>query len=40
MAVETLLHGPFQCAEPDDVFVLIAPAGKAQDARAHKLVQF
>ena len=31
MAVETLLHGPLQCAEPEDVFVLIAPAGNAQE---------
>lgn len=30
MAVETMLHGPFQCAEPDDLFILIAPAGAAQ----------
>jgi glutamine---fructose-6-phosphate transaminase (isomerizing) len=30
MAIETMLHGPFQCAEPDDLFVLIAPAGRAQ----------
>ena len=31
MAVETLLHGPLQCVESDDTFVLIAPGGKAQD---------
>ena len=30
VAVETMLHGPFQCAEPEDLFVLIAPAGAAQ----------
>ncbi|HJT79164.1 MAG TPA: SIS domain-containing protein [Gemmataceae bacterium] len=30
-AVETLLHGPLQCVEQDDVFVLIIPDGKAQD---------
>jgi glutamine---fructose-6-phosphate transaminase (isomerizing) len=30
MAIETMLHGPFQCAEPDDLFLLIAPAGPAQ----------
>ena len=30
MAIETMLHGPFQCAEPDDLFVLIAPAGPSQ----------
>jgi glucosamine--fructose-6-phosphate aminotransferase (isomerizing) len=29
MSIETILHGPFQCAEADDVFVLIAPAGAA-----------
>src|SRR5439155_4806107 len=31
IAVETLLHGPLQCVESDDTFVLIAPGGKAQD---------
>ena len=36
MAIETMLHGPFQCAEPDDLFVLIAPAGPAQP----RIVQF
>jgi glucosamine--fructose-6-phosphate aminotransferase (isomerizing) len=30
LPIETFLHGPFQCAEPEDVFVLIAPAGAAQ----------
>lgn len=30
MGVETMLHGPFQCAEADDLFILIAPAGQAQ----------
>ena len=30
LAIETFLHGPFQCAEPDDAFVLIAPAGAAR----------
>jgi glutamine---fructose-6-phosphate transaminase (isomerizing) len=29
--VETMLHGPLQCVEPDDLFILIAPAGAAQD---------
>ena len=29
--VETLLHGPFQCVEAEDLFVLIAPAGPAQE---------
>ena len=27
LAIETLLHGPFQCCEADDLFVLIAPGG-------------
>lgn len=31
MPIETFLHGPFQCAEPEDLFVLIAPAGAAQE---------
>ncbi|NEP33347.1 MULTISPECIES: SIS domain-containing protein [unclassified Moorena] len=30
MSIETILHGPFQCAEAEDLFVLIAPAGAAQ----------
>lgn len=30
MAVETMLHGPFQCTGPEDLFVLIAPDGAAQ----------
>jgi glucosamine--fructose-6-phosphate aminotransferase (isomerizing) len=30
MPVEALLHGPLQCVEPEDVFLLIAPAGPAQ----------
>jgi glutamine---fructose-6-phosphate transaminase (isomerizing) len=30
MSTETMLHGPFQCVEADDLFVLIAPAGAAQ----------
>lgn len=30
MPIETFLHGPFQCTEPEDLFVLIAPAGAAQ----------
>ena len=30
LPVETLLHGPFQCCEADDLFVLIAPRGAAQ----------
>ena len=30
MSTEAMLHGPFQCVEPDDLFILIAPAGAAQ----------
>lgn len=30
MATEALLHGPFQCVEAEDLFVLVAPAGAAQ----------
>jgi glucosamine--fructose-6-phosphate aminotransferase (isomerizing) len=31
MSTETMLHGPFQCVEAEDLFVLIAPAGPAQE---------
>jgi len=31
MPTETMLHGPFQCVEADDLFVLIGPAGAARD---------
>jgi glutamine---fructose-6-phosphate transaminase (isomerizing) len=31
MQAETMLHGHFQSAEADDLFVLIAPAGAAQE---------
>jgi glucosamine--fructose-6-phosphate aminotransferase (isomerizing) len=31
MPTETMLHGPFQCVESDDLFVLIAPSGAARD---------
>ncbi len=31
MSIETMLHGPFQCAEAEDLFVLIAPVGAAQE---------
>jgi glucosamine--fructose-6-phosphate aminotransferase (isomerizing) len=31
MSTETMLHGPFQCVEAEDLFVLIAPAGVAQE---------
>ena len=30
MPIEAILHGPFLAAEPEDLFVLIAPAGPAQ----------
>lgn len=30
MPTETLLHGPFQCVEASDLFILIAPSGPAQ----------
>lgn len=30
MAIEALLHGPFQCAAAEDLFILIAPQGAAQ----------
>jgi len=31
MSTETMLHGPFQCAEAEDLFVFVAPAGAAQE---------
>jgi glucosamine--fructose-6-phosphate aminotransferase (isomerizing) len=31
MPTETMLHGPFQCVEADDLFVLVAPSGAAVD---------
>jgi glucosamine--fructose-6-phosphate aminotransferase (isomerizing) len=34
MATETMLHGPFQCAEEEDLFILIAPAGPARERTA------
>ncbi|HEU5228089.1 MAG TPA: SIS domain-containing protein [Ktedonobacteraceae bacterium] len=36
MAIEVMVHGPFQCVEPEDLFILIAPAGAAQE----RVVQF
>ena len=30
MSTETMLHGPFQCVEAEDLFVLGVPAGAAQ----------
>jgi glucosamine--fructose-6-phosphate aminotransferase (isomerizing) len=31
MPTETMLHGPFQCVEAEDLFVLIAPSGAARE---------
>ena len=31
MSTETMLHGPFQCVEAEDLFVLVAPTGAAQE---------
>lgn len=31
MSTETMLHGPFQCVEEDDLFVLIALSGAARE---------
>ena len=31
MSTETMLHGPFQCVEADDLFILVTPAGAAQE---------
>lgn len=31
LPTETMLHGPFQCVEADDLFILIAPAGPARE---------
>jgi glutamine---fructose-6-phosphate transaminase (isomerizing) len=31
MPTETMLHGPFQCVEADDLFVLIAPSGASRE---------
>lgn len=31
MPIEVLLHGPLQCVEAEDIFVLIAPSGPAQE---------
>lgn len=30
LSTEQMLHGPFQCVESEDVFVLVAPTGAAQ----------
>jgi glucosamine--fructose-6-phosphate aminotransferase (isomerizing) len=38
MPVETMLHGPLQCAEDDDLFILIAPESAAQE-RVGQLAQ-
>lgn len=34
LSVEALIHGPFCCVEPDDLFVLIAPSGPGRDRTA------
>jgi len=34
IATEGMLHGPFQCVEAEDLFILIAPAGAAQERTA------
>ncbi len=31
MPTETMLHGPFQCVEADDLFILVAPSGAARE---------
>jgi glucosamine--fructose-6-phosphate aminotransferase (isomerizing) len=31
MPTETMLHGPFQCVEADDLFVLVAPSDAARE---------
>jgi glucosamine--fructose-6-phosphate aminotransferase (isomerizing) len=31
MTSEAILHGPFQCVELEDLFILLAPAGPAQE---------
>ena len=31
MPTEMMLHGPFQCVEAEDLFVLVAPAGAARE---------
>jgi glucosamine--fructose-6-phosphate aminotransferase (isomerizing) len=31
LPTETMLHGPFQCVEADDLFVLVAPGGAARE---------
>ncbi|WP_138505167.1 SIS domain-containing protein [Nostoc sp. PA-18-2419] len=41
MSIEAILHGPLQCVETEDFFILIAPTGKAQKRviELSKLVQ-
>jgi glucosamine--fructose-6-phosphate aminotransferase (isomerizing) len=31
LSTEQMFHGPFQCASQDDLFILIAPSGPAQE---------
>lgn len=38
MSIETMFHGPFQCVEAEDLFVIIAPKGKSQK-RCLELIQ-
>ncbi len=37
MPTETLLHGPFQCVEAEDLFVLVAPGGGPSAAQERTL---
>lgn len=37
MSTETMLHGPFQCVEAEDLFVLVAPGGGPPGAQGRTL---
>lgn len=37
MSTETMLHGPFQCVEAEDLFVLVAPGGGSGAAQGRTL---
>jgi glucosamine--fructose-6-phosphate aminotransferase (isomerizing) len=37
MSTETMLHGPFQCVEAEDLFVLVAPGGSLAGAQERTL---
>lgn len=39
MSTETMLHGPFQATDPDDLFCLIAPQGPGQERTQTLLAQ-